>query len=116
MSINTNIIESSYSDQALAEIFGDFVKHHRLEQNKTQAKLAEEAGINRSTLIELEKGKPSTIMTLIRLLRVLNLLHMLEPFQIIPQVSPIQLAELEQSKRKRASKTKKRAAKKKSEW
>jgi transcriptional regulator with XRE-family HTH domain len=116
MSKISNIKWSSYSDQSLAEILGEFVKHHRLEQNKTQAELAEEAGINRSTLIELEKGKPATIMTLIRLLRVLNLLHMLEPFQIVPQVSPIQLAELEQSKRKRASKTKKTTGKSKSEW
>jgi transcriptional regulator with XRE-family HTH domain len=116
MSLISNIKWSSYSDQSLVEILGEFVKHHRLEQNKSQAQLAEEAGINRSTLIEIEKGKPSTIMTLIRLLRVLNLLHMLEPFQIIPQVSPIQLAELEQSKRKRASKTKKTTGKRKSEW
>ncbi|KPP98374.1 MAG: Helix-turn-helix domain [Bacteroidetes bacterium HLUCCA01] len=38
------------SDKALAEHIGAFVRHHRLEQNKTQNELATAAGISRSTL------------------------------------------------------------------
>jgi len=112
----TNISWESLSDKAIAEVLGEFVKHHRLEQNMSQSKLAQEAGINRSTLVELEKGNPSNTMTLIRLLRVLNQLHMLQAFKVTQQISPILLAELEQSKRKRASKTKKKSGKKKSDW
>lgn len=112
----TNISWEYLTDKAIAEVLGEFVKHYRLEQNMTQSKLAEEAGINRSTLVELEKGNPSNIMTLIRLLRVLNQLHVLEAFKVTQQISPIQLAELEQKKRKRASKSKKQSDKKKSNW
>lgn len=116
MADKTNNTWTALSDKALAEIIGEYIKHHRLDQNKTQSRLAEEAGINRSTLVELEKGNPSNIMTLIRLLRVLNQLHVLEQFKVTPQLSPIKLAEMEQSKRKRASKAVQPKKKKKSDW
>lgn len=37
------------TDQTIASQIGAFVKHHRLEQNKTQDVLSKEAGISRST-------------------------------------------------------------------
>ncbi len=97
---------TSLSDIALLKIIGKFIKHHRLDQNKSQHQLAEEAGINRSTLSEFEQGKRSNTLTLIRLLRSLNQLYILEQFQIEQAFSPLQLAKLEQKKRKRASKEK----------
>lgn len=106
---------NSLSDNAIVGMMGRFIKHHRLEQNKTQAQLAEEAGINRSTLVEFEKGMRANIITFIQLLRALNLLYVLKQFQIQPQISPIQMAEIEQSKRKRAS-AKKTIKKNKSSW
>ena len=113
---NANISTNAQSDDAIVNTIGAFIKHHRLEQNKTQSQLAEEAGINRSTLVEFEKGKRSNIITFIQLLRVLNLLHIIEQFKISQQISPIQLAEMQQSTRKRAAKTKKRKIKTKSDW
>lgn len=107
---------SMMSDNAIVETIGAFVKHHRLQQNKTQSQLAQEAGINRSTLSEFEKGTRSNIITLIQVLRALHLLHVLQQFQVQQQISPIQLAELEQTKRRRASKTKKNGKKPKSDW
>lgn len=107
---------NAMSDDAIVVTMGTYIKHHRLEQNKTQSQLAEEAGINRSTLVEFEKGMRSNIITFIQLLRALNLLHVMEHFKITPQVSPIRLAEMEQAKRKRASKTKKTTKKIKSNW
>ncbi len=104
------------SDDAIVETISAFIKHHRLEQNKTQSQLAAEAGINRSTLVEFEKGQRANIITFIQLLRALNLLHVLKQFEVQQQLSPIQLAELEQSKRKRASKTKTVSKKTKSNW
>jgi len=47
----------SMSDKALAEHIGTFIKHHRMEQNKTQDVLAKAAGISRSTLSLLERGE-----------------------------------------------------------
>lgn len=104
------------SDDAIVRSIGAYIKHHRLEQNKTQSVLAEEAGINRSTLVEFEKGMRVNIITLIQLLRALNLLHVMEQFKITPQLSPIQLAKLQQEQRKRASKTNKIVKKTKSNW
>lgn len=120
MTDNANISINSMSDNAIVETISNFIKYHRLEQNKTQSQLATEAGINRSTLVEFEKGNRANMITFIQLLRALNLLHVIKQFEIQQQLSPIQLAELEQSKRKRASKTKlpltQRMKKNKSNW
>ncbi|MCX6235746.1 MAG: helix-turn-helix transcriptional regulator [Bacteroidetes bacterium] len=101
----TNKQWSAMSDSALMKTIGSFIKHHRLEQNKTQAQLAAEAGINRATLSLFENGVNSNLMTFIQLLRVLKLLHLLQEFQVKQQISPLQLARLEHSKRIRARRT-----------
>ncbi len=104
------------SDSVILKLFGEFIRYHRLEQNKSQSQLAEEAGINRSTLSEFEHGQRSNTITLIQLLRTLNLLNILESFQVQNKISPIQLAKLEQKKRNRASKIKKVSRETKSDW
>ncbi len=92
----------SMSDGALAKNIGNFVRHHRMEQNKTQDSVSNEAGISRSTLSLLEKGETVTLTTLIRVLRVLDQLHMMDSFSVHQIVSPLALAKLEKSKRRRA--------------
>jgi transcriptional regulator with XRE-family HTH domain len=94
---------NSMGDKALAEHIGRFVREKRMEVNKTQATLAHAAGISRSTLSLLEKGETVTLATLLQVLRVLDQLHVLDVFTVQPVISPIQLAKLEQKKRKRAS-------------
>jgi len=116
MTDKTDKYWNSMSNNAIVEILCGYIRHHRLEQNKTQTQLAQEAGISRSTLSEFEQGMRSNITTLINLLRALNLLNALEVFQVQQQISPIQLAELEQAKRKRASRTKKKNKKNRSNW
>ena len=114
-----DIIDNSLkamNDISLLQLLGDYVKHHRLEQNKTQGQLAKEAGINRSTLSEFEQGKRSNTLTLIQLLRALGQLHIFEQFKVVEKISPIQLAKLEQKKRKRASKNKSITEETKSDW
>jgi len=96
----------SMSDDALAKQVGLFVKHHRLEQNKTQEIVAKAAGISRSTLSLLEKGEAVTLPTLIQVLRVLNQLQVMEAFEIQQSISPLALAKAEKEKRKRARNTK----------
>jgi len=78
----------SMSDQALASRIGDFVKHHRLELNKTQEVLSHEAGISRSTLSLLERGETVTLATLLQVLRVLDQLQMMDAFVVEPRISP----------------------------
>jgi transcriptional regulator with XRE-family HTH domain len=92
----------SKSDKALAEYIGVFVRHHRVEQNKTQAELATAAGISRSTLSLLERGEPVTVTTLIQVLRILEQLSVLGVFEVRETISPLALAKLQKEKRQRA--------------
>lgn len=93
----------SLSDKAIIETIGSFIKETRLSQNKNQQQLADAAGINRSTLSQVENGKEGTIMTLIQILRALQQLQVLEHFQIETKISPIQLAKIqEKGRRERA--------------
>lgn len=103
------------SDKALMEQVGTFVKHHRLQQNRTQEEVARDAGISRSTLSLLERGETVTVMTLIQILRVLDLLHVMESFRVREVVSPIALAKAEKEQRQRARKGK-REQQDESEW
>ena len=93
----------SMSDKALAIHIGAFIKHHRMEQNKTQEVLAKAAGISRSTLSLLERGETVTLATVIQVLRVLDKLYVLEVFSVQQDISPLMLAKMEKDKRKRAS-------------
>ena len=90
------------SDKALAEYIGAFVRHHRMEQNKTQHELAAAAGISRSTLSLLERGETVTVTTLIQVLRVLDQLPVLTAFEVRETLSPLALAKLQKVKRQRA--------------
>lgn len=92
------------SNPAILVIFGNFIQQTRLQQNKTQQQVAAAAGINRSTLVQIEKGGGGTLLTFIQLLRALEQLHLLQQFAVQQQpLSPLQLAKLEQKKRQRAS-------------
>ncbi|MCK9436867.1 MAG: helix-turn-helix domain-containing protein [Synergistaceae bacterium] len=94
---------NAMSDDRILKQIGEFVKHHRMEQNKTQAMLAEDAGISRSTLSLLERGDIVTVATLIRVLRVLDQLHIMDVFVITRRQSPLALAQAERKKRQRVA-------------
>ena len=104
------------SDLAIIGTISSFIRHHRLEQNKTQSQLARDAGLTRTTVVDFEQGKSCNLLTFIQLLRTLNLLYIVEQFEIKQDLSPIMLAELEHGKLKRASKAKKVKRKPKSNW
>lgn len=92
---------ASMSDKTLAEYIGAFVRHHRMEQHKTQDELAKAAGISRSTLSLLERGESVTITTLIQVLRVLDQLSVFSSFEVVENISPLALAKLQKQKRQR---------------
>ncbi len=105
------------TDHLIIEKIGFFIKQERLNQNKTQAVLAKEAGINRTTLSQFESGKQTIgLLTLVQILRVLGCLNLLEIFQNQSLVSPIKLATLEEQNRKRASKSREEPGPIKSDW
>lgn len=113
---NTNIEWLSMSDKSIIAVIGDYIKHQRLIQNKTQASIAEIAGINRWTMSKIENGEPISLLSLIQVLRALNLLEVLEIFKIQTQLSPLEIAKLEKEKRQRASSDNKVNKDNKSEW
>lgn len=102
MSDNSYTSWNSMTDRGLSRVIGTFIKHHRLDQNKTQDSLSTAAGISRSTLSLLERGEPVTLDTFIQVLRALDLLNLMDAFRIEQKLSPMMLAEMEQNKRKRA--------------
>jgi len=112
----SDIYWTSMSDTAILTTIAAFVKHQRLAQNKTQAALAMEAGINRTTLSEFERGMPTNLLTLIQLLRALGQLQVLREFKIQQKISPLLLAERDQAMRKRAARTKNTGHKPQSDW
>lgn len=116
MSDKTIVNIYKMSDDAIIQTIGDFVKHHRLQQNITQKSLAEKAGINRTTLSDLELGKRNQLITLIQVLRILNKLHVFESFEVKQQISPIKLAEMEMKKRQKASRQDKNTKTNKTDW
>lgn len=91
------------SDDTIIKSIGAFIKHHRIEQNRTQKDVANDAGINRTTLSLLENGDVVNISTLIQVLRALDLLNIMDVFTTENQISPLELAKLEEKRRKRAS-------------
>ena len=105
----------SMSDKALIKTIGSFIKHHRLNQNRTQEEVSGSAGISRSTLSLLERGETVTLSIIIQVLRVLDLLYIMDVFKVEKQISPIELAKLENKKRKRAG-NKKKSDQPKTDW
>jgi transcriptional regulator with XRE-family HTH domain len=90
------------SDHGLLNIIGHFIQDTRLQQNKTQQQVAEAAGINRSTVGQIEKGNGGTLLSLLQILRVLEQLPVLSAFEVEHKISPLQIARLEQQRRQRA--------------
>ncbi len=91
------------SDRAIVKEMGRRIKRKRLERNLTQQEIAELAGINRTTVSDLERGKPFGILTLLQVLRALNALDAVDTFLPDPGISPLQLAKMRGQERQRAS-------------
>lgn len=98
----SNINWTELNDNAVLEQIGRFVQQSRLQQNRSQQQVADAAGVNRSTLSQIENGKGGTLISLIQILRVLNQLSFVRVFQVEEKVSPMYLAKMELKKRKRA--------------
>ena len=113
---NTNKEWLSMSDKSIVSIIGEYIKHQRLIQNKTQANIAKIAGLNRWTMSKIENGEPIYLKSLIQILRALDLQDVLDVFKVKSQLSPLKLAKLEKQKRQRASTDNQINKQNKSEW
>ena len=104
------------SDRAILKDLGRRLKRRRLEQNISQEQLGNLAGLNRTTIGDMERGASFGMLSLIQVLRGLNALEELDGFLPDPGPSPLQLARLKGKERRRASRKRNTASRELSEW
>ncbi|MES2276222.1 MAG: helix-turn-helix domain-containing protein [Bacteroidota bacterium] len=98
---NTDIKTYAQSDSFYLEQIGEFVRASRIAQQQTQEDIALAAGIDRTTVVKLEKGQPVNLLSLVQVLRALKQLHVFKEMEVRPQVSPLKMAAVEQKQRLR---------------
>lgn len=91
------------SDREVVREIGRRLRRRRLERNWSQEQIAERAGLSRLTLAKLEKGTPTSLLTLIQILRALDAIEELDGFLPDPGISPLELARMKGRERQRAS-------------
>ena len=102
-----------FSDNAVLTEFGKRIAGARLNNNWTQAELANKAGVSKSTLEHIEKGQSTQLLNMVKILRALGFLSQF--IGIVPELGPspmellMQSKNLQKNKRKRASKSKTKA-------
>lgn len=102
-----------FSDNAVLTEFGKRIAGARLNNNWTQAELANKAGVSKSTVEHIEKGQSTQLLNMIKILRALGFLNQF--IGVIPELGPspmellMQSKNLQKNKRKRASKSKTKA-------
>lgn len=87
---------------SLAAELGERLKQARLNQNVTQADVAERAGLSRALVINAEKGK-AQLETFVAIMLALGLASQLDIFLPSQPISPMQLLKLQGKQRQRAS-------------
>ena len=96
-------ISSVLSDEALLVEVGDRLRQQRLQSQFTQAELAHEAGVSKSTVERLESGQSVDFALLLRVLRKLGLIETLDVLFPETQPSPMALLKNKGRQRKRMS-------------
>ncbi len=95
-------IRATDTSREILQEVGARLRGFRLQQNVTQAELAETAGVGQATIKRAEAGENPRLETLIRILRALGRVEALDSFLPEPLVSPIRLAEQRERRRQRA--------------
>lgn len=91
------------TDSAILAEVGQRLLQRRLDRNLTQAQLAREAGVSKSTVERIESGHSTQLTNLIRLFRALSLLDALNAMVPARAPSPIEQIQRAGVKRRRAS-------------
>jgi len=96
-------LSNDNSDDAVLKEIGNRIAQYRLNQDKTQAALAQEAGVSSRTMTRVERGHSVQASSLIRILRALKLVENLDGLIPEPVASPVQQLKMQGKQRKRAS-------------
>ncbi len=97
-----NISRLMTDDAILAEI-GNRIARYRIDQQVTQANLAEQAGVSKRTVERVEAGASVQFSTIIRILRALDAMQGLDRMIPEPPVRPMELLKHKGKVRQRAS-------------
>jgi transcriptional regulator with XRE-family HTH domain len=97
-----NITKLMTDDAILAEI-GSRIARYRIDQQVTQADLAEQAGVSKRTVERVEAGASVQFSTIIRILRVLDMLQGLDRMISESPLRPMDLLKHKGKVRQRAS-------------
>ncbi len=92
------------TDVEILREIGVRLRTYRLQLNLSQAELATLAGMNRTTIRDVEAGKDWQFSTFVKILRALGRLENLNVLLPAPPVSPIQLLKRQGKPRQRARK------------
>jgi len=97
-------LNTSYSNDALLGILGERLTQRRISMSLTQADLAQQAGISKRTIENVENGGSTHLANFVRILRVLGLLDAMMNAIPEPSISPMQMLRFREKTRKRVSK------------
>ncbi len=103
--IDFNIASSDVLIKALFER----IEEIRLSRNISQAALAREAGVSRSTITRLAQGQGISVDSFVRVMQALGLADHLAALLPNPNVRPVERIRLEGAERRRASSKRKAA-------
>lgn len=104
------------TDQAILDEIGQRLARRRIDSDLTQAELARQAGVGRSTVERMEAGHSTQISSFIRVLRVLNLLEQFFNLFPKPGLHPMDLVKMQPKVRQRASSKRKPDQKSEGDW
>jgi transcriptional regulator with XRE-family HTH domain len=92
-------LTAELTDDAILRELGARLARRRVEADLTQKRLAEEAGVSKSTLEHIEAGRSTDSRLLVRVMRALKLVEGLEG--LVPDRPPSPIALLRQKGRER---------------
>jgi putative transcriptional regulator len=104
-----NIDFSIASSDAIINALFQQIEQIRLSRNISQAALAKEAGVSRSTITRLASGENISVDSFVRVMQALGLADHLAALLPNPNVRPVERIRLEGTERRRASSKRKAA-------
>jgi len=101
--MNPKLDFSTSSSAAIAAALCKRLEEIRLSKNISQAELAKQAGVSRSTMTRVADGQSVSLDSFIRVVKALGLADHLTTLLPDPEVRPVELARHDGQHRRRAS-------------